>query len=400
MPYFSNPSFGIQTIKIFVEAEVNRKPNDEKIDWRKWLYIFGAWTLAALFFASNFVLQNQISAQPISVWQAVSIQLASSYGWFALMPIILWLANRYPLDRRENLARNVVINLIGCIALVLVHLAWDAFSQSFLNYRRRQFETYFSAFAFQFFLNFHWSFLVYLEINIILYGIRYYNKFRAGELRASKLEARLAQTRLKILQMQLHPHFLFNTHNAIAELIHKDPSAAERMVENLSDLLRMSLNKLNVEEVSLQQELEFLNKYLEIEQTRFHDRLKIKKTIAPDTLDATVPNMILQPLIENAVKHGIAPLLEGGTIEIRTIKENGNLRVEICDDGVGAAKEIVEGIGISNTRTRLKQLYYGAHEFTIESNKIRGTSVNLTVPFKIYEPKRIKPVFSGRQRKR
>jgi signal transduction histidine kinase len=362
--------------------------SDKKINWRKWLYIFSAWTAAALFFASSFVLQNQISAQPISVWKAVAVQLASSYGWFVLMPVILWLANHYPLDRRGNPARNVAANLIGGVALVLVHLAWDAFSQAFLGYRNRQFETYFSAFAFQFYLNFHWSCVVYLQINIILYGIRYYNKYRAGELRASKLEARLAQTRLKVLQMQLHPHFLFNTHNAIAELIHKNPDAAEKMVENLSDLLRMSLNKLNVEEVSFQQELEFLNKYLEIEQTRFHDRLQIKKDIAPDTLDATVPNMILQPLVENAVKHGIAPLIEGGTIEIRSVKENGNLRLQIRDDGIGAAKEIVEGIGISNTRRRLKQLYENAYEFRIEQNKEKGMSVNLIVPFRRFEIKK------------
>ncbi len=373
--------------------------SDKKISWRKWLYIFGAWTAAALFFASSFVLQNQISAQPISVWKAVSVQLASSYGWFVLMPVILWLANYYPLDRRGNPARNVAVNLIGGVLLVLVHLAWNAFSQSFLGYRNRQFETYFSAYAFQFYLSFHWSCVVYLQINIILYGIRYYNKFRAGELRASKLEARLAQTRLKVLQMQLHPHFLFNTHNAIAELIHKNPDAAEKMVENLSDLLRMSLNKLNVEEISFQQELEFLDKYLEIEQIRFHDRLRIVKDIAPDTLDATVPNMILQPLVENAVKHGIAPLIEGGTIEIRSVRENGNLRVEITDDGIGAGGEIVEGIGISNTRRRLKQLYENAHEFRIESNKEKGMSVNLIVPFRRFEIKKEKSSVSERQQK-
>jgi two-component sensor histidine kinase len=376
------------------------RDSDKKISWRKWLYIFGAWTAAALFFASNFVLQNQISTYPMSIWKAVSVQLASSYGWFVLMPVILWLANRFPLDRRGSLARNITVNLIGCITLVLIHLAWDAFSQPLLNFRNRQFETYFSAFAFQFYMSFHWSSVIYLQINVIIYGIRYYNKFRAGELRASKLEARLAQTRLKVLQMQLHPHFLFNTHNAIAELIHKNPDAAEKMVENLSDLLRMSLNKLNVEEVSFQQELEFLNKYLEIEQTRFHDRLRIVKDIAPDTLDATVPNMILQPLIENAVKHGIAPLIEGGTIEIRSVRENGNLRVHICDDGIGVSGEISEGIGISNTRSRLKQLYDDTYEFLIEPNKIKGMSVNLLVPFKRFEAKKGKPISSSKQQKR
>jgi hypothetical protein len=210
---------------------MNLNAEEKKNNRRKWFYIFTAWTLAALFFASSFVLQNQISSQPIEVWLAVIVQLASSYGWFALMPFILWLANRFPLDRRGNVAKNVVINLIGGVLIVLIHVAWDAFSQPLIGYQNRNFPTFFSAFAFQFYLNFHWSFVVYLQITGIIYGIRYYHKFRAGELRASKLEARLAQTRLKVLQMQLHPHFLFNTHNAIAELIHKNPTRRKRWLK-------------------------------------------------------------------------------------------------------------------------------------------------------------------------
>lgn len=376
---------------------MSQKQANNRIDWKKWSYIFVAWTLAALFFASSFILQNQISSHPIEAWRALAVQLASSYGWFVLMPPILWLANHFPLDRRGNLARNITVNLIGGVLIVLIHVAWDAFSQPYLNFRNRRFDTFFSAFAFQFYLNFHWSCFIYLQINGITYGVRYYNKFRAGELRSSQLEARLAQTRLKVLQMQLHPHFLFNTHNAIAELIHKDPATAEKMVENLSDLLRMSLNKLKVEEVSLQQELEFLNKYLEIEQIRFQDRLRIVKDIAPDTLDAAVPNMILQPIIENAVKHGIAPLIEGGTIEISTNRKNGSLHLHISDNGVGISGKIVEGIGISNTRSRLKQLYDDAHKISIESNNGRGMSVELFIPYRRYEAVKAKPS-SGERR--
>jgi signal transduction histidine kinase len=353
--------------------------------------------------AGGFVFRQQLCSaksdfpQPIKAWQAVAVQLASSYGWFVLMPLILWLTDRFPIDRRGNLTRNIIINLIGCVLIGLIHVAWDAFSQPLLNFRNRHFETFFSAFVFQFYLNFHWSCFIYLQITGVIYGVRYYNKFRAGELRSSQLEARLAQTRLKVLQMQLHPHFLFNTHNAIAELIHKDPATAEKMVENLSDLLRMSLNKLKVEEVSLQQELEFLNKYLEIEQIRFNDRLKIKKDIAPDTLDAAVPNMILQPLIENAVKHGIAPLIEGGTIEIKTHRKNGSLHLQISDDGVGIKEKIIEGIGISNTRARLKHLYDDAHKISIEPNKEKGMSVDLFIPYRRYDAVKAKSSAPTRQ---
>ena len=389
----------IASLSVFLSAvlllQTGKEQKNYQIDLRKWLYIFLAWTVAALFFASSFILQNQISQQPIEAWRAAAVQLASGYGWFVLMPVILWLANRFPLDRGANLTRNTIVNIIAGVFLVLIHVGWDAFFQPLLNFRNRQFETYYSSYAFQFFLNFHWSCIIYLQINGIIYGIRYYHRFRAGELRSSQLETRLAQSRLKVLQMQLHPHFLFNTHNAIAELIHKDPDTAEKMVENLSDLLRMSLDKLNAGKVSLQQELEFLDKYLQIEQIRFQERLKIKKYIAADTLDAAVPNMILQPLIENAVKHGIAPLIKGGTIEISAARENGNLHLKVADDGVGASGIMIEGIGISNTRARLKHLYDDSHKFSIQVNKRKGFIVDIIIPYKSFKSDKMELNFSG-----
>src|SRR6185436_5586311 len=155
------------------------------------------------------------------------------------------------------------------------------------------------------------------------------------ELRASQLEARLAQSRLQVLKMQLHPHFLFNTLNAISELIHRDPESADRMLMDLSDLLRLSLENLEVQEIPLYKELEFLGKFLEIEQMRFHDRLTVDMQISPETLDASVPNMILQPLVENAIKHGIAPRSGGGRIDIHAVRSNGHLEINVSDDGLG-----------------------------------------------------------------
>jgi len=214
----------------------------------------------------------------------------------------------------------------------------------------------------------------------------YYQKYRERELQTSQLEARLAQSRLQVLKMQLHPHFLFNTLNAISELTHRDPDAADRMLTDLSDLLRMSFENLEVQEVSLQQELEFLKKYIEIEQMRFHDRLTVELAIAPETLDATVPNMILQPLVENAIKHGISPRASGGRIDIATARNNGHLEITVSDNGLGIpfhdTDGLNEGVGISNTRRRLKHLYGDKHRFEIASGSEHGVTVSLEIPFR------------------
>ena len=212
----------------------------------------------------------------------------------------------------------------------------------------------------------------------------YYRKYRERELRAAELEKRLAQAKLQALQMQLNPHFLFNTLHSISSLMHKDVEAADRMIMRLGDLLRAALESSDTQEVGLRQELEFLKRYLEIEQTRFGDRLKIKLNIAPDTLEAQVPNLILQPLVENAIKHGIEPRSKPGCIELSAHRVNGELALEVCDNGVGLRDDqaIDEGVGLSNTRARLRELYGEAHRFELRAGPEGGLLVHLTIPFK------------------
>jgi sensor histidine kinase YesM len=265
-------------------------------------------------------------------------------------------------------------------------LAIDALVLPQLGYfRRLQPANYWETYKIFLLVNLHFGVAIYWAVLSIYQAVSYYRKYRERELKTSQLEARLAQSRLQVLKMQLHPHFLFNTLNAISELIHKDPESAERMIGDLSDLLRMSFENLETQEIPLKQELEFLRKYLEIEQMRFHDRLRIKMEIAPDTLDAKVPNMILQPLVENAIKHGLAPRSEGGQIEIGAVKNNGNLSLTVKDDGIGIpfndTENLPEGVGLSNTRRRLKHLYGERHKFDLTSEN-KGLRVNLTIPFK------------------
>lgn len=352
----------------------------------KWAAIFGVWTLFALFFASQFALQVQLSPSPVPFWRILIWQLTSGYIWFAISPLILYLAKRFPFEEgkwRTSLAAHAVF----CIIVSLVQLAIDAFVLPRMGYPPgRQFGSFLEAYRFFVFVNLHLSILIYLCVVGIKSAYTYYQKYRERQLRASQLEARLAQSRLQVLKMQLHPHFLFNTLNAISELLHRDPDAAERMITDLSDLLRMSLENLEVQEIPLKQELEFLNKYLEIEQMRFQDRLKVEMDIAPDTLDASVPNMILQPLVENAIKHGLSPKAGGGRIDIEASRSNGHLVLSVTDDGVGVPEEDLEsirdGVGLSNTRRRLRHLYGEEHRFKLSVPRTEGLRVDLEIPYK------------------
>jgi two-component system, LytTR family, sensor kinase len=357
----------------------------------KWIAIWGVWTLFGFFFTSQVALQSQLSENPTSFWRVLSWQLASGYVWFAISPIILWLGRRFAFDDGKW-KTSVPVHLVASIIIAIAQLAIDAFVLPKLGYMQRyENASYFEIFKIFLLVNVHFGVAIYWGVLGFQQAIKYYQKYRERELKTSKLEARLAQSRLQVLKMQLHPHFLFNTLNAISELIHRSPDTADRMITDLSDLLRMSFENLEVQEVSLKQELEFLKKYLEIEETRFHDRLKIEMGIAPDTLDASVPNMILQPLVENAIKHGIGPRAEGGRIDIEAIRRNGHLKITVSDDGIGVpfgdTKSVIEGVGLSNTRRRLKHLYGEGHRFDLESGDDGGVKINLEIPFRSVDDK-------------
>src|SRR6185436_373935 len=184
------------------------------------------------------------------------------------------------------------------------------------------------------FLNFDWEMMTYWTIVGVGTALRYMHEARARELNAAQLETRLVEARLQTLQRQMQPHFLFNTLNTISALMHRDVDAADNMIARLSDLLRMSLQTVGVQETTLKAELDFVSKYLEIEQTRYRDRLTVVFDVQPDTLDALVPNLILQPLVENSIKHGIGPRPTPGKIEIRSKREGPQLELEVRDNGL------------------------------------------------------------------
>jgi LytS/YehU family sensor histidine kinase len=217
----------------------------------------------------------------------------------------------------------------------------------------------------------------------VAHALRFYERAKARERREADLEARLAQARLEALRMQLNPHFLFNTLNSIASLVHDEPQTAERMIEALSELLRLALRGSNRQETTLREELGFLDHYLLIEQARFGDRLCLEKNIDISALGAVVPTLILQPLVENAVKHGIESRLSPGLIQITAEQVSKRLRLEVADNGRGlATPALSEGVGLSNTRLRLKELYGENGSMEVRTAGDRGFSVELFLPWR------------------
>ncbi len=205
--------------------------------------------------------------------------------------------------------------------------------------------------------------------------------------RSAQLEAQLAQASLAALRMQLHPHFLFNTLHAISELIHENPAAAERMIVRLSDFLRLTLDQAAAAQVPLRQELNFLERYLEIEQVRFEDRLRVDFEVDPVTLEAAVPNFVLQPLVENALRHGLAHRLKGGRLRIECRPGNGRLCMRVSDNGQGANLAAIRpGRGLGITRQRLQRLYGVDHRLELRSAASGGCEVEIEIPWRKYEP--------------
>jgi two-component system, LytTR family, sensor kinase len=230
---------------------------------------------------------------------------------------------------------------------------------------------------------FQYNVWVYWVIVAVSHAFDYYRKFHERELRTAELEKRLVQARLSALQSQLNPHFLFNTLHTISALMHKDVEAADRMVMKLSELLRLALDNTDTHEVPLRQELDFLDRYLEIEQTRFRDRLAVEREIEPGTLGAHVPNLVLQPLVENAIRHGLERHARPGRITLRAWRRDGQLELNVEDNGGGLPEGPLArtGIGISNTRNRLEQLYGAAQKFELQNVPSGGLLARVIIPF-------------------
>ena len=210
----------------------------------------------------------------------------------------------------------------------------------------------------------------------------FHRRYREREQQAVLLESRLNQARLRALQAQFQPHFLFNTLNGIATLLRRDPAAAEEMLLSLSELLRISLSSSHRQEIPLREELDFLDRYLAIQRMRFGDRLQVKEEIAASAMDCLVPALLLQPLVENSIRHGLEPSGQPGKLRITAVREGEWLRLKVEDNGVGlpSGDQRQPGIGLANVRERLATLHDGAHEFSIANRPEGGVVVNIRLP--------------------
>jgi len=349
---------------------------------KKWSLIFACWTFLALLFSGPQMIQAIRLNRAAEGWDSVLGELIFSYLWLALTPLGIWLSRTFRIEVGQRL-KNVTIHFLICVIFLLVDvLLFTVISIPFGWYAHL---TPFWNRYFLLILNFTPSnVMFYWGIIVIEHAIDYYRKLQERELTASQLEAQLAQTQLQVLKMQLHPHFLFNTLNAISALIRESPDEADEMVSRLGDLLRMTLETAGVQEVPFEKELEFLKHYLDIEQTRFQDRLKVEMVIEPATLDGLVPSMILQPLVENSVRHGVAPRPEGGCIKITAWLHHSLLRLEVEDDGPGLAGDapLKERVGLTNTRARVRNLYGDEHGLVLRHAAGGGLIASLSIPFR------------------
>lgn len=341
-------------------------------------------TLIGLIFAAQLYLYLHSFGRPVTWGQTLKWNLGSWYLWALLCPVIFGLSRRIIELTRTSWPRAIVAHL-GCGVLVasvhvVAYATWTWFAAPLDDKSSGWRDGVQSLFI----RGFSWDLFCYAAIATAHYAIDNARRFREGQVRASQLETQLAQAQLDALRMQLHPHFLFNTLNAITALIREDPRGAEEMVTRLSELLRLALDKSDVQQIPLRDELDFVRKYLEIQRVRFGDRLDVSLNVAPETLDVAVPTFVLQPVIENAVRYGLSS--EEKRCHVRVIAGIADraLLIEVHDSGPGlggdADKPVREGIGISNTRARLHQLYGARARFELRNASPIGCVVSIHIP--------------------
>jgi two-component system, LytTR family, sensor kinase len=352
------------------------------VRWRHVLIVATALGLLSTTLAWQFTVLFGKKPMPLST--LIVLNFSWWYLWALMAPSIVWVAQHFKMERGALLVA-LAVHVPAVMVCSLTHIAGMEVINWWLARTSGRSYAWWTQVQRSATLYFDWEMMTYWAIVGLSHALLYYRESRARAVRSAHLETKLVEAQLKTLQQQLHPHFLFNTLHAISSLMHKDVEAADRMLVQLSDLLRITLEHLGRQEVTLHAELDALAKYLQIEQTRFADRLVVTFDVQPETVETRVPSLLLQPLVENAIKHGVARKAGPGHILISARREGDKLRLEVRDDGVGLSEDALtalqKGFGVSTTRARLQHLF-GA-DFRFEFHRLtQGLAVVIALPWR------------------
>ena len=358
-----------------------------KISYRRAALVFLGWTLVSIIFAGiSYATAIGENNKEFGFISALRLNLVQFYVWAILSPLVFRFSRRFPIELRPLNVRNLLLYFPALISFAgihqVIHLAvlWSITPRWRQKYPALT-DCYRAYFAFGFYIDL----IIALLIVIAVHALLYYQSFRASELAQSSLKTDLAQAQLRALKMQLHPHFLFNTLHSISSLVLEDPPKANSMIARLGDFLRLTVDNSDQQLVTLKEETEFLRCYLDIEQVRFGDRLTVTFELEPQTLSAQVPHLILQPVVENAIQHAIAPRSTRGHINIEAKRLNSLLRVAISDNGPGISSNAnlpwKQGVGLTNVRTRLQQIYGPDFRFELMNTNGGGLTAVMEIPF-------------------
>jgi two-component sensor histidine kinase len=369
--------------------------------WRLiWAMSFAVWIVLGFIATGSVVELYRGEGSRIGFKEAVAMEFSQLLPFAPLTPLVFVLVARYPI-RRRNWLRRSLLYTAGGIVFTAGHVLMRGFTpygvydpkihgwrSAFWDYKTHALDVQWHVLGSMFFVNaFDDITGTYLPIVLVAYVASYYSRLKDRDRRAAELETQLAKANLQALKSQLQPHFLFNTMHSISGLMFTDVRAADTMMSRLSDLLRMSLEDGSDQITTLNRELEFANGYLEIEKVRFGDRMSVNLDISPETLDAQVPHLLLQPLVENAVQHGIAKLSSKGAVSISSRQNGESLWLTIWDNGPGYdggdGLQSNTGVGISASQERLRTLYGADQSLTFRIPPNGGTEVTIRIPFRL-----------------
>jgi two-component system, LytTR family, sensor kinase len=351
--------------------------SSDKRQFLIWSLIFLGLTLLSIVSAGSKYLAETSEGVTLSLPRVIWHQLGMWYSYGILSILFTLLIQRFPVN--SNTARFLFFGLLSIPFSALHTLLFYLPSRPLSFFISEMFVRTIAQ-------RYPFDLIIFLCVIALIHAYRYFQVTQERELRATRMQAQLAEAQLQALRMQIQPHFLFNTLHSVSAMMYENVGSAHEMITRLGDLLRWSLKYSNRHEVTLDEELQFLKHYVDIQKMRFGERLNFKTDISVEARKAFVPNFILQPLVENAIRHGIEPQKIGGKVEIYARRENDRLRMQVSDNGPGlpdrSSVQTSSGMGLSNCRDRLQQLYDGEHTLELLEGEGGGLTVSLTLPFR------------------